>query len=264
MLDVPNVKSLDGSVSKVRTMSPGDRLKAVKENRACFCCLKRAGKDHRAATCSRRRQCMEKFNDEQCKFYHHPLLHPVNQNSTVLPNTFNGVASVESNKEAMLPVVLVDVLGPESTYQRGNLLLDSGAQISLIRLSLARHLRLKGKDAAVTITKVGGEEQEIKTKLYRVRIQSLENNAVHTVTAVGIPCISDDIAEVQVNDIAKRLGIGARKLHRGSGQIDMLIGIDQAKMNTGETKEGDNIVARHSPLGWVVFGSAPGEHASVN
>ena len=134
----------------------------------------------------------------------------------------------------MLPIVEVDILGAEGLHKHGNALLDSGAQISLIRLPLADDLRLKGKDAVVTITKVGGEEEEMKTKVYRVRIRSLEDSSTHTIKAVGISSISDEITEVKLVDIAKRFGLGKGKLRRGSGAVDMLIGIDQAKMYTGD------------------------------
>ena len=93
----------------------------------------------------------------------------------------------------MLPIVEVDILGAEGLHKHGNALLDSGAQISLIRLPLAEDLRLKGKDAVVTITKVGGEEEEMKTKVYWVEIHSLEDSCTHTIKAVGIPSISGAI-----------------------------------------------------------------------
>ena len=229
---------------KFASMNQEDRLKAVKENHACFSCLKQAGRDHQASNCS------------QCKFYHHPLLHPTHEAGNV------GVASVLNNKEALLPIVLVDILGQGNAHIRGNLLLDSGVQISLIRLSLAEELRLTARDVDFTITKVGGEEEEIKTKKYRLHIRSLENKRVHAVTAVGIPCITD-IAAVSLNDVARRFGIGSTKLRRGSSQVDLLVGIDHAKMHTGETREIGNLVAR-SPLGWIVFGAASGEQTPVN
>ena len=244
--------------SRFTSMSPSDRLKTVKENHACFCCLKRAGRDHRASTCSRRRQCSESINGNQCKYFHHPLLHAANQPVIV------GVASVENNQETMLPIVETDILGAEGLHKHGNALLDSGAQISLIRLPLAEDLRLKGKDAVVTITKVGGEEEEMKTKVYRVRIRSLEDSSTHTIKAVGIPSISDEITEVKLADIAKSFGLGKGKLRRGRGAVDMLIGIDQAKMHTGKTKEAGNLIARHSPLGWVVFGATPSGQTRVS
>ncbi|CAB4038607.1 PREDICTED: uncharacterized protein LOC107337338 [Paramuricea clavata] len=145
--------------SKLEGMSPENRMKLIRENRACFSCLKKTSKNHKAATCSRRRQCTGKVNGQQCKSYHHPLLHESSPPSQV------GVASVNNGKESMLPVIQAEVLGQEGKRRKANILLDSGAQVSLIRNSVAKDLRLKGKDADVTITKVGGEEEEIHTKL---------------------------------------------------------------------------------------------------
>jgi hypothetical protein len=39
---------------KFTALSPEDRMKAVKENHACFSCLKRAARDHRVSNYSRR------------------------------------------------------------------------------------------------------------------------------------------------------------------------------------------------------------------
>ena len=157
----------------------------------------------------------------------------------------------------------VDILAANGN-KRVNVLLDSGAQISLIRLSLAEEMNLKGKDVTVIIGKVGGEEEQLKTKLFRIRVRSVERNSVHTVMAVGIPCISEDISEIKLRDVAKRLGLSKAKLHRGSGPVDILVGIDHPVLHNGETKEVQNLVARNSPLGWVIFGISPGSESQVN
>ena len=52
--------------------------------------------------------------------------------------------------------------------------LDSGAQISLIRQDTAKIFGLKGKDISITITKVGGEEETMKTKEYKVQVASID------------------------------------------------------------------------------------------
>jgi hypothetical protein len=142
--------------------------------------------------------------------------------------------------------------------------LESDAQVSLIRNWVAKDLKLKGKDADVTITKVGGEEEEIHTKLYKVSLLSLENNSVHHITAIGIPSISDNVASVDVGKDSEKLCLEGRKLVRGNGPIDILIGINHAKMHTGETKEAENLVVRRSPLGWFVFGAISGYQRRVN
>ncbi|CAB4025983.1 hypothetical protein AWC38_SpisGene18824, partial [Paramuricea clavata] len=123
-----------------------------------------------------------------------------------------GVASVNNGKESMLPVIQAEVLGQEGKRRKANILLDSGAQVSLIRNSVAKDLKLKGKDADVTITKVGGEEEEIHTKLYKVSLLSLESNSVHHITAIGIPSISDNVASVDVGKVSEKLGLEGKKI----------------------------------------------------
>ena len=60
---------------KLAAMAVDERLKVVRENHVCFSCLKKAGRDHRQANCSRRRQCNKFENGSQCTSSHHPLLH---------------------------------------------------------------------------------------------------------------------------------------------------------------------------------------------
>ena len=230
----------------------------MKENHACLSCLKRAGRDHRSKNCSRGRQCTENSNGSQCPCYHHPLLHGAIQ------STVATVTSVINNQKALLPVVQVDIVGSGCHLQRANALLDSGAQISLIRSSVAEDLKLKGRDIVITITKVGGQEEELSTKSYQVRIRSLEDRSAHAIQATGIPSISEDITDVKVADVARQLGLKKGQLRRGNGHIDLLIGIDQAKLHTGETRQAGTLVARHSPLGWVVFGEVLGKQSEAS
>ena len=162
----------------------------MKENHACFSCLKRAGKDHMSTNCSRRRQCPEKSNGSPCPYYHHPLSHGAIQ------STIATVTSVTNSQKALLRIVQVDIVGSGRLLQRANALLDSGAQISLIRSSVAEDLELKGRDIVITITKVGGQEEELSTKIYQVRIRSMEDRSAHVIQAFGVPSISEDITDV--------------------------------------------------------------------
>ena len=68
------------------SMSPKDRLKAMKDNHACF----------NMTTCSRQRQCSEKYNGIPCTMFHHPRLHK-NINQSVSASSV-GVASVKSGE----------------------------------------------------------------------------------------------------------------------------------------------------------------------
>ena len=167
------------------------------------------------------------------------------------------LSSVLKTKEELLPVVAAFVVGRNGKREEANILMDSGAQISLVRDDVARRLKLEGKDVAVTM-------EELKTKMYEVPIRSKENNSLFSVNAIGIPCISNEIKEVEVEAIERHIGLKKNVLSRGSGKLDLLIGIDHANMHTSKMKQVGNLVARHSPLGWLVFGATLGSAAVVN
>ncbi|KAK3718414.1 hypothetical protein QZH41_000523 [Actinostola sp. cb2023] len=116
-------------------------------------------------------------------------------------------------------------------------------------------LGLKGKDTSITITKVGGEEENIKTKIFKVSICAADNSKVYSIKAIGIPCISNEIAEVHLKPVTQILGLENERIRRGKGPVDLLIGIDHAQLHTGQTKQVGQLMARNTPFGWVVFGS---------
>ena len=57
--------------------------------------------------------------------------------------------------------------GNTSQYH-GNILLDSGAQTSVICIEPAENLPLEGKRVFIKLTRGGGEEEEMTTKAYKV------------------------------------------------------------------------------------------------
>ena len=143
---------------KFAGLNVNDHHKVARENHVCFSCLKKAGRDHKAANCSRRKQCPAIKNGKRCNGFHHHLLHKEE----------NGTVNISNSR---------------GFFKRGNVLLDSGAQISLIHQETAEKLGLKGQDVSVNIRKVGGEEETLKTKnltFYRYSFPS------HTVTRNSI------------------------------------------------------------------------------
>lgn len=232
---------------KFAALSVDDRIATAKANHICFSCLKRAGRGHTAESCRRNQQCPKHENGMRCSQHHHQLLHKSN---TVKIS----VASVANTKEAILPVLSVNIGSTDGLFKCGNVLLDSGAQVSLIRKETAETLGLKGKDVSVTITKVGGEEETMKTKEYKVQLICIDDNKRYTVKAISIDSISDEIPKVKTSHLPELLGLPNTSFRRGKGHVDLLIGIDHAHMHAGETKQADHLIARKSPLGWVVFG----------
>ena len=63
------------------------------------------------------------------------------------------------------------------------------------------------------------------------------------------------VSKVNVTALANLFGLGLNQIKRKAGQIDLLIGINYSRFHLGETKVKGMLVARKSPLGWVIFGS---------
>jgi len=169
------------------------------------------------------------------------------------------MASLSEPHETLLLVITCKIYRQNGLQKQSNTLLDSGVQVSLIREETAAALGLKGNDTAITITKVGGEEETIRTKVYRVPVSSPNNSEMFSIKAIGIPSISEEVSEVQLKPIAKLLGLENERIRRGKGPVDLLIGVDHAQMHTGQTRQTGQLVARKTPLGWVVFGGPSGE-----
>ena len=166
--------------------------------------------------------------------------------------------------KALLPIISASIGGRDGLYQHANVLLDSGAQLSLRTFETAQILGLEGKNVSITIIKVGGEEEQMTTKVFKLPVTSLDDQKMFTVQAISIPCISDDVVDIKTRDIAERLNLKKEDLYRGKGQVDLLIGIDHARMHTGETRQAGHVVARKSPLGWVVFGGTSKDAPEVS
>ena len=241
---------------KFISLSIDERIATAKANHLCLSCLKRAGRGHTMDNCTRKQQCAKLENGTRCPQQYHQLLHK--SNSVKI-----GIANTVSTNEAILPVLSANIGSASGLFKCGNVLLDSGAQVSLIRQGTAETLGLKGKDVSITITKVGGEDETIKTKEYNVQLTCIDNNKRFTVKAIGIHGISDEIPAVKTSHLPEVFGVPNTRFRRGKGHVDLLIGIDHVHMHAGETRQVDHLLARKSPLGWVVFGGKPEQICDV-
>ena len=55
-------------------------------------------------------------------------------------------------------------------FTEASICFDSGAQISMVRSSFAESLCLESKPVKILITKVGGVQEELATKVYKIPI----------------------------------------------------------------------------------------------
>ena len=142
----------------------------------------------------------------------------------------------------------VDAFTEESIFY------DSAAQISMVRSHFAESLCRK-QTCEDFITKVCGVEEELATKAYKIPIGTVDGKPVQTIQVLGIPQISNDVEEVDPTVLASIFGLAASEVRRKAGPIDLLIDINYSRFHIGETKVNPSLVARRSPLGWVIFGS---------
>ena len=236
-----------------KAMTPNEQWEVVKVQKECFSCLKN-GKGHTSTNCLRRKTCSEKNSDgTACNESHHKL-----------PHLYSGEASgslqvstLQDKSLALLPVVTgaIKVHPNTNVFKKTAIFFDSGAQIFIIRSSLTESFSLQSKPVKILITKVGGIEEELTTKICKFPVCTSDGKAVQVIQAVGIPQISDDIREVDVTALANLFGLGSDDVRQQAGPVNVLIGIHYSRFHIGETKVKGTLVARKSPFGWVIFGS---------
>ena len=56
--------------------------------------------------------------------------------------------------------------------------------------------------------------------------------------------------------LANLFGLGSDDIRQQAGPINVLIGIHYSRFHIRETKVKGTLVARNSPIGWVIFGSS--------
>lgn len=121
--------------------------------------------------------------------------------------------------------------------------------------ALADTLALESRPVSIVITKVGGVEEELITKLYNVPVYNTDEHRIQVIQAVDITQISEGSPNGNLNEISRIFNIPRQKLHRNPGPVDLLVGINYPQFHAGETKITEKLAVRKSPLGWVVFGA---------
>lgn len=232
-----------------RNMGYKTRLELCKNERVCYSCLKIAGKDHTADTCNRKRKC------NYCNQYHHYLLHNFNHQEND-----NHSHSLLNHKvkpsESILPILTTTAKTHDEQETSMSTMFDSGSNVSLIREEKAKEMKLQGQDTVINIIKVGGIKETLRTKYYEVYVKACNGTEYECIRAYGIKEISTGISNVnprRLNDIFEDKIEG--KIQRNNSKLDLLIGVDHPILFSGNDVIVGGLVAKNTPLGWVVFGN---------
>ncbi|XP_033103619.1 uncharacterized protein LOC117106359 [Anneissia japonica] len=132
-----------------------------------------------------------------------------------------------------------------------------GLKAPFVRSEFASKLGIKGKEVAVSITKVGGSEETFYTRLFDLKLCGKNRDVIHSIQALEMEKINE-VEKVNVEDLERSFKM-QNAFKRSGGLIDIVIGVDHAHLMTAETKKSRGLVALNSPLGWAVFGGKAGD-----
>ena len=203
---------------------PAERVQLIREAGACWSCLKLY---HRSAHCRSRRHC----GKDGCTRYHNASLHDAHvQGVDFRSSNMVMMASQESNRkhDKVCLLQLMDIPVSGSNNQSVTVLWDGGATVSLITFKKAKALELHGTPIQITVIKVGGKRERIKSFEYNLPLLDKDGQEV-LLQVYGINQISTSIERVIVDSVVKLFpNISCEDVARPVGEIDVLVGLEYA------------------------------------
>ena len=153
----------------------------------------------------------------------------------------------------------------DTTSGKMNCFYDNGSTCSLILDSAAERLQLVGEDVEVTVTAVTGIEV-FRTRFYRLKLVD-NNGKEHSVTAFGVPKISDAINEVCLDNLKGLFSPETQQLWdqvdtRPAGEVEFLLGGNYLGLHPVDHESFENVKILKSKFGSGYL--AAGCHHSIH
>ena len=226
--------------------TPEERIRLVKENRACWSCLKIG---HKSSFCRSRRRC----NENDCRGFHNKLLHECHVQGLIFHASQQDNIQRDTNGTCLLQLMNVKTINDGNA----NVLWDGGATLSLITFKKAKQLKLNGQDIKLAVTKVGGKTEEIMSSKYELALKDKDEKLVY-VMLYGIDKISTDLESIDLSKITHLFkGVPMRELQRPQGEIDVLIGFEYAGFHPLRKKSNGHLLLMENRFGKCIGGSHP-------
>ena len=233
---------------KWATFTIPQRVAHIRDRRLCNNCL---SPGHLAINCKSTRSCRD------CGQRHHTSIH-----QTVVP--VNHAANVGIST-GLLPTAQVIVVAPNGTELKARALLDEGSGLSIISSRLAQLLDLPLTPEKLTLSVAQGEvTQPLKNSTSFVLSSLLDKKVRIPCKAAVAATVTCDLPPVPVQDganLAHIIGLPlADPEYYLPGRIDILLGSPLLPHlmphHLGKSGEEDEMVAKHTPFGWVLGGPA--------
>ena len=188
----------------------------VKENKQCYSCF-RTG--HRSS--------QYRLRSQGCERYYHETLHQ----AYVEGVSFHSKGQVQKSSDEDCGACLLQLMKIKSGTPHSMPLVviwNGSATISLIIFQTADMLNLHGEEVKITVTKVGGKQEEMISYVYDLPLIDSVGEIVHF-RVYGIDRISTEIKAISIENVLHLFhGITGKSVRRPTGEIDVLVGFEYA------------------------------------
>ena len=235
---------------KWATYTVPQRVAHIRERRLCNNCL---SPGHLAVNCKSTRSCRD------CGQRHHTSIHQVQANVSVNHATSVGMST------GLLPTAQVIIVAPNGKELKARALLDEGSGLSIISSRMAQLLDLPLTPERLTLSVAQGEvTQPLKSSTSFILSSIFDKKVKIPCKAAVAPTVTCDLPPVPVkqgSDLAHIMGLPlADPDYHSPGRIDILLGSPLLPHlmahHLGRSGGKDEMVARHTPFGWVLGGPA--------
>ena len=141
--------------------------------------------------------------------------------------------------------------------KNANVLWDSCASVSLITVSKAKELGLRGTPSKISLTVVGGVERVVESKRYKIPLIDLKGRTF-IIDVHSINKISNKIKRIGYAIVQKCFpNIIESEIERPGGEIDILIGYNYAAWHPIREQSYEHLLILVNSFGKCIGGSHP-------
>ena len=220
-----------------------ERIELAKANRLCYGCL---GKNHVARECRSKTAC----GKDGCTRTHHKLLH-------VNPPSASGATPVV-DKDGILPVVRARFRAPNGRVREGNVLIDSGAGVTIIRKDFAKALGLQGRREGLQLSVVGGERLDQRDSRHvKFWVSPMNGGEEFEVEAHEIDKTVISVPPLDRPWLSSFTHLSDLNFTHKAGPVDLILGVQYSHLHAEEEiRQGLPFepVGKQTKLGWFVIG----------
>ena len=224
------------------SMTGSQKIELIRDNRLCYSCLCTG---HRSAQCRSRKKC----GIDECVKIHHNSLHP----GSVEGLGFHSVGASKNTTRGCL-LQLMKIESTCANMKPLTVFFDGGATISLITFSAAAMLGLQGKEVALTVTKIGGNQEKMNSYVYTLPLLDKGRKVVEF-QVYGIDRISTNVKAIDVKGVLHLFkDVRKEDLQRPAGEINVLMGFEYAGYHPVREQAAVHLLVMHNRFGKCLGG----------